>query len=893
MRAPRSFRRILRIPRPPAQQAALDIDEEFQLHLDLRTEELMAQGMSHEDARREALRAFGDRDRAREELLAPERRRLQRAGLSDRIGDLARDLRHAARGLGRSPGFAIVAILTLALGIGANTALYSVLDAVLLSPLPVRAPERLAMIWEARAEEDPDDRNSVNPANYMDWQKRSRTFEAMAGFFDSPVTVTSGDTPREVAIQLVHPRFFEILGVSPATGRTFTLEESAGPPGGASVAVISRTFWREQFGGDSSVIGRMIELGERRVEVVGVMDVDLDFISPDVAFWLPTDFAWASRQEMGRFIRVIGRLRPGATMATAEGEMEAIGADLRRELPDFNTRWYTNVVPLDDQVKGDVRPGLLVLLGAVGLLLLIACVNVANLLMVRAASRRSEIAVRAALGAGRGRIVRGLVIESLLLSAVGGVIGVTLATVTTRVLAVSVPDALRVPRLDQASVDVGVLLFALGIAVVTALLFSIAPAVEAFRTDLVGSLRDGGRGSSAGKPARRLRAAMVVGEISLSLLLLTAAGLLLRSFVELQRTDLGIRPENVVTGRVTLRGARYQTGEARTTFFQRAIESVGALPGVEAVGIVSWLPLGGSLSATGYFVPEKPRPTSGDMLVTEVQAIQGDFFPAMGIPLLQGRAFDARDVAGGTEVVIVNRAFAEQTWPGENPIGRRFIMPWDRDRTLEVVGVAGDVRQQGVETAAGPGLFLPHPQFAQFASASILVKTSTAAPTIQRQVVDRIHEIDPRLAVADLRTMRQVVADAIARPRLTSLLISCFAGLALLLAAVGIYGVVSYTVSLRAKEMGVRRALGAQASHVARLILGDALRLGAVGVGIGLVVAFFATRVMAKLLYDVSATDPLTFAATAMILLAVSVLAALAPALRAARVNPTDAIRAE
>ena len=891
-----AFRRILRLPLSPASQAARDVEDELALHIELRTEELMREGMTPDDARREALRAFGDPERARRELLAPERRRVRRARLGEWIGDLARDVRYAARGLGRNPAFTAVAVVTLALGIGANTALYSVIDAVLLEPLPVRDPERLAMIWEANADRGRDDRNVVNPGNFMDWRQRSRTFASMAGFWDTPGTVIGADGPREIAMRATHPDLFHVLGVPPLLGRPFTAADGAAPAGQIvvpTVVIISHDFWRDHFAGDSQVVGRRLDLAGRTVEVIGVMGPQVDFLSPEVALWVPTDFAWANRTDMGRFIRVVGRLAPGATLTAAAEEMEAIAAELRRADPDFNLGWHSNVVPLDEQVKGDVRPALLVLLGAVGVLLLVACVNVANLLMVRAASRRTEIAVRASLGAGRARIVRGLLIESLLLSVIGGALGAALAYLATRALATSVPDALRVPRLEQATVDIGVLAVAAVAAVITGVLFGLAPVLEAFRSDLVSSLREGGRGTSAGRPARRLRSAMVVGEIALSLVLLTAAGLLLRSFIELQRTDLGIRPEHVLTGRITLRGGRYPGPEARVAFFDRAIESIAALPAVEAVGAVTWLPLGGSLSATSYYPADRPRPEPDQMPGTQVQAVQGDFFGAMGIPVVRGRTLDRRDAAGAPEVAVVNRAFAERTWPGQDPLGKRFILPWGHDRNLEVVGVVGDIRHKGVETAPEPGVFLPHAQFSSFATASIVVRSVEENPALGRQITDRIREIDPNVAVADVEPMSDVVRDAIARPRLTSVLVAGFAGLALLLAAVGIYGVVSYTVSLRAREMGVRRALGAQVGDVARLVLGDALRLGAIGVAIGLGAAVFATSVLERLLYGVRPTDPLTFAGTAALLLVVTAIAALAPAVRAARVSPTEAIRAE
>jgi predicted permease len=887
-----SFRRLLRVRLSPARQAELDVADELRLHLDLRTEELMAEGMAEEEARREAQRAFGDPERARRELIAPARRRMRRMHAGEWLGDVARDVRHGARSLLRAPAFAAVAVLTLALGIGATTAMFSIVDAVLLEALPFAEPDELAMIFEAR-DDDPDARNVVNPGNFNDWRARARSFESMAAIYTFPVTLLTGGEPREVVVQLADPAFFGTLGVRPLLGRVFTAEEAAVAPGAGQVVVVSERFWREQMGSSPNAPGQMLELVGSRVEVIGVMPAELDVIAPDAAFWSPSDYSWGNRQDMGRFITVIGRLADGVTLDAAQREMQAIAADLRREAPDFNARWTTNVVALTEHLSGDVRVMMLVVLGAVAVLLLIACVNVANLLLARAATRRTEIAVRASLGAGRGRIARALMLESMVLALCGGAVGVALAYGATRALVASVPDSLRIARLASVSVDASVLLFALAASLLTGLLFGIAPVVEAFRTNLAGMLREGGRGSGGARRARRTRATLVVAQVAMSLVLLTGAGLLLRSLLELQRTDLGFNPQQVVTGRVTMRGERYSDGAARVAFFDQAIASIAALPAVQSAGMIWWLPLSGGASATNYYLPDRPRPVAGQEPITQVQAVQGDVFRALGIPLLQGRAFDARDQAGGARVVIVNRAFAESVWPGESPLGRRVVLPWGEDLDMEVVGVAGDIRHRGVDQPGEPTMFLPHAQFTQFASANLIVRTADAAPGAQREIVERVHDIDPTLAVADVMPMGDVFADAVARPRLTSVLVAVFALLALVLAAVGIYGVVSYTVAQRAREMGVRRALGARTADVAGMVLRDALRLGGAGIGIGVLVALVATRVLESLLYGVRPDDPIVLLGTAALLLGVTVVAALVPAWRAARVSPTEAIRYE
>jgi putative ABC transport system permease protein len=583
----------------------------------------------------------------------------------------------------------------------------------------------------------------------------------------------------------------------------------------------------------------------------------------------------------------------GVTLAAAESELTSIGAALRDEYPEFNGRWSANVVPLTEHLSGDIRVALLIVLAAVGVLLLIACVNVANLLLARAATRRTEIAVRASLGAGRARIARGLMIESLVLAVFGGVLGIGVALVATRALVASVPASLQIPRLADVSVDASVFAFAASATLLTGLLFGSAPIAEAFRTNLAGSLREGARGTAGGRRAQRTRATLVITEVALSLVLLTGAGLLLRSLVELQRTDLGFTADEVVTGRVTLRGERYATGAARVVFFDQALSSVATIPTVASAGLIWWLPLSGGVSATGYFLPEQPRPASSDMPGTQVQAVQGDIFAALDIPLLAGRTFDARDVADGALVAVVNRAFVQQSWPDGNAIGRRFVMPWGEDLDMEVVGVVGDTRHRGVEQEAEPTVYMPHAQFPQFQSANLIVRTTGAVGPVQRELVERIHQLDPALAVADVMPLRAVVADAVARPRLTSQLVGVFAALALLLAAIGIYGVVSYSVALRARELGVRRALGAQTGDVARMVLGDALRLGGAGIVIGLAIALLSTRVLQSLLYGVQPSDPVVFAVTAAVLMLVTLMAALVPTVRASRVSPTEAIRCE
>lgn len=885
------LRRLLRIPLPARQQASADLRAELELHLELRARELEEEGWPPERAREEALRLFGDPERVRREMLRTATRNVREQRGREAVWNMFRDVRYAGRSLLRSPAFTAVAVATLAIGIGANTAMFSVVDAVLLEPLPVPQPDRVAMVYETR---EGVPRNPGNPANFVAWRERAESFESMAAMYTIPVTVLSDGDARQVPMQLAHPDLFRVLKVAPRLGRVFAPEEGAASPGEAQVVVLSDGFWREQFGGDPEVIGKPVELVGGRAEVVGVMGPELDFFAPDVAFWMPTDYAWGNRTSMGRFTRVVARLAPGATMGSAQAEMDRIMAGLREEDPDFNSRWEASVVPLDEVVKGDVRPALLVLLGAVGVLLLVTCVNVANLMMVRAASRRTEMAVRASLGAGRGRIIRELLTESLLLSVVGGALGLVVAYLATQVLVTTLPAALDVPRLTEAGVDVGVLAFAALIAVATGVIFGLAPAFDAFRTDLVGQLREGGRGGGGGRRGHRVRSAIVVAQVALSLVLLIGAGLLLRSFVQLQRTDLGLQPENVVTARITMQGERYAEGEARATLLRQVISSVVSLPDVRTAGAIAWLPLTGLWSGHGFYLPGQEKPISSDLLPTEVQAVAGDAFTALGIPLLRGRTFTEADRPGAPLVVVVNEALAERTWPGENPIGKRLILPWGTDDLLEVVGVVANVRQRGVEQEAAPGLYRPYAQFPAFGSVTLAVRTGGADPgALAGQLATRVREIDPHMALAQLTTMEDVVADAIARPRLTSFAVAAFAGLALLLAALGIYGVLAYAVSLRNQELGVRQALGARAADVARLVLRDALVLAGIGVAVGVALAAVGTRILAAQLYQVSPRDPAVFLGMPLLLVGIALLAAVIPAIRAARVRPALAVRDE
>ena len=809
------------------------------------------------------------------------------------------DLRFALRLLKKNPGFTAVAVIALALGIGANTAIFSVVNEVLLRQLPYREPDRLVMIWE-RNRPRSRNMNSVSPANFLDWKDQSQTFEQMAGLFQQRFNLTGVDDPEELPAHVVTANFFPTLGVVAARGRTFTDQDAV--PDSARVVILSHGLWQRRFGGVSDVVGKTVTLSGNPYTIIGVMSPDFQFFVKHSTFggkpaemWLPARFSPNARIRSGRFMAAIGRIKPDVTIDHAQAEMNAIGSRLEQQYPDFNTGWGINLVPLDRQLTGEIRPALLVLFGAVGFVLLIACANVANLLLARAAVREKEIAVRAALGASRRRIVAQLLTESVLLAGIGGALGLLLARWGIDLLLALAPEGLL--RIKSVSTDFRVLGFACGAALLTGLIFGIVPALVASRPQLHDALKEGGRGASTGIAGTRLRGAFVMAEVALALVLLIGAGLLIRSFLRLQAVDPGFNTQKLLTVRVLLPGSKYGEDHQVIGFFRQLLQRIEALPGVRSASANSFPPFVGLGSTTGFLVEGRPAPRAGQVPVTDVRVVDPKYFSTMGIPLKEGRTFNDREATEASHVVIINETLARQYFQGENPIGRRITIDMkDENVPSEIIGVVGDVMHDGLGAPVGAMSYWPHPELV-YSFMTLLVRTQSDPLQLAGAIQREVKALDKDQPIADVRTMDQLLANSMASARFLTLLLSIFAVVAMVLSTVGIYGVMSYSVAQRSREIGIRVALGAQSIDVVRLVVGQGLLLATGGVAIGLLAAFVLTRLMSgvlsNLLYAVEATDALTFGGISVLLTAVALLACYVPARRAAKVDPLIALRYE
>jgi putative ABC transport system permease protein len=799
-----------------------------------------------------------------------------------------RDLRHGARLLWRSPGFTSIAVCALAIGIGANTAIFSVVYTLLLKGLPYQDPDRLVVVWEHNIPRDRKN-NVVAPANFIHWREMQRSFEDLAAVgITLTVTVTGGGEPEELRMQAVSESFFRLLGVRPALGRVFTPEEDR--PNNRAV-IISDRLWKRRFNSDPGILSRPVTIGGNVQTVVGVMPSGFSYLDKTVDAWMPVGFRPEARTPRGRALSVLGKLKPGVSAAQAQADMTRVHAELTRLFPAFNAGWTARVVPLREQLTGDVRPALLILFGSVGFVLLIACANVANLLLARAASRQRELAVRVALGAGRGRLIRQLIAESLLLSGAGGLAGLLLAWWSVSLLRVSVAERLPVQGLEMVGIDGAVLAFTAGSILLSAVLFGLAPALTAAGGALTPSLKEGGRSGTASR-GNRIRRAFVVAEVALALVLLAGAGLLVRSFVKLLDVDAGFNPSRIVTMTVSLPGSTYGDAARRTLFYQRLFERLEVLPGVEAVGGTSVLPLVGLGSATSYEVIGQTNPPAGEEHVADVRVVSNEYFQAMRIPLLKGRLFDAADKGDITNRVIINETMARRHWPGRDPIGQKVRVAWYDPREDEIVGVVGDVRHHGLDAQPRAMTYWPHPRFPS-GGMTIVMRTAGDAAAAVRGATALVRDQDPNLAVGNIRTMDDVVSSSVASRRLTVQVIGLFAVVALVLAALGIYGVIAYMVTERTHEIGIRIALGAEPGTVLRMIVGDAMSLTAAGMLVGIVGAVSLTRLMTDLLFEVTPGDPLTLGAVTIALTLVALAASYIPGRRATRVDPAVALRAE
>ncbi len=804
---------------------------------------------------------------------------------------LWKDLRFATRVLWRSPGFSAVALLALVLGIGANTAIFSVVNAVLLRPMPFVDPGRLVSIRESSPQGEKY--NVANPQNVADWQKRNHSFEQISAYFpyDLTMSLTGGGTPEEVPGGYVTRGFLSTLGVHPAMGRDFLTEEEL--PTAPDVALLSDGFWRRRFGADPHIVGKKLTIRGNPTTVIGVLPAGFRFPDVKADIWkLTTLHPETQRQGQGRYLAPIARLRPGVTRSQAQAEMNVIMAQLAREYPDFNRNWGATVIPLRQQFTGDLRTPLLVLLSAVGLVLLIACANVANLMLMRSSSRQREMAIRTSLGATRARIVRQLLAESLLLGIAGGSMGLMLAVWAKDLLLAMLPDSMSVAKVNSVTIDGNVLAFTVALSLGTAVLFGLLPALRASRPDLSDTLKEGGRAVSSSLRRNRMRAALVAGEMAVALVLLIGAGLLIRSFIRLEHVAPGFEPDHILSMRIGLTNPRYRDLKATSSGLDEILHRIAQVPGVVSTGSIQFPPLGGVLPATGFWVAGRPTPNPSEAPVTGVSIVTPGYFPTLGIPLISGRLFTERDQQATPQVTIVSQSLARQQFPNMDPIGQRLFVQWSRETPYQIVGVVGDVKHDGLDKEARPTVYFPNAQETQNI-ATLMIRTG-GDPTKLAPVAEQIiHAYDKDQAIANIQPLDMFLSKAVARPRFQSVLLAIFAGLALLLAAIGIFGVMSYSVAQRTHEIGIRVALGAQSDQVLRLVVGQGLLLALIGTAAGLAGAFALTRYLRTLLFNVSPMDWLTFTTLPLVLCAVAVGASYLPARRAMRVDPMQALRYE
>ncbi len=863
-------------------QEERDLEDELRFHLESETQLRVDRGETPEAARQKARREFGNFT-----LVQEDSRSMWGWVSIERIGQ---DLRFAARTLRKNPGFSVVAVLVLALGIGATTAIFSVVDSVLLKPLRFAQPDKLVMVWERRL--DSDHNNVVQTQNYLDWRARNRSFEAIAAMIGMPVNLAGSGDPIQVPGLRVSAGFFQILGVAPILGRGFRPEEDR--LDASCVAVMSHGLWQRRFG-RQDVIGQRIDLSggpkPSPCEVVGVMPPGFSFpgLPADVYLALRIDPATAPGD--GRNYRTVARLRAGVSMAQAQQEISAIAAGTAQERPRMNTGWSARVVPLLEQTVGDARTILLVLLGAVAFVLLIACANVANLMLMRASSRRREMTLRVALGAGRRRLLQQLIVESLLVSVAGGLLGFLMALWGVPTILRFLPSGFPLPRMQEIAVDTSVLAFSLLISIGCGLLFGIFPALQVNRVRMTGDLSQGGRGGSAAN--RGLRNLLVIAEVAVAVLLVVGAGLMLRSFLLLNQVSTGIRPERIITFRMLLATSLDDHfRENRAARVSQMLDRIRALPQVANAAATQFLPFSGSQAGSDYNRTDRPAPAPGTGTGGDVSVVSDDYFRTMGIPVLAGREFGPRDRMGAPPVAVINQAATRMLYPGENPIGHRLKVFWDGDAAVEIVGVVADTHHDGLEYPAQPCLFLAQAQ-SPTGFVSLVVRTRDDAASAVAAVPQQMQQVAPNQGIEKVESMENVIASSVARPRLEVTLMALFGGLALTLACVGIYAVISYSVQQRTRELGIRLALGAAPGSILGMILREGMLLAVAGIATGLLAALVLTRYLASLLYTVKTSDPAVYVTVALILGIAAIAGCCAPAFRATRVDPAITLREE
>ena len=807
---------------------------------------------------------------------------------------LWKNLAYSLRMLLKRPGLTLVAVIAIALGIGANTAIFSVVNRVLLQPLPYEEPQQLVNIATEQRDQALDGQGMFSVPDFLDVQQSVKTLESVAFYQNSGTMMTEGGEPERVLGASVTADYFSVLRVKPVLGRVFTRDEDK--PGAPPVVLLSYGLWQRRFGGDANIIGREIDLGGKTT-VVGILPAGFQFPIRDEPqdFWEPVLSASFMTKEIreeraNRFLPVVGRLRPGATVEQVKAELDLLSRQIEQQSSQTNTNVIFNAVSMHENITREYRTALLVMLGAVGLVLLIACANVANLLLARAVARQKEVAIRMALGASRGRIVAQLLTESLLLSLVGGVLGLLLASWGMQLLVAYGPA--NVPRLRDVSIDRYVLFFTLFVSMLTGILFGLVPALQASRPDPGNTLKQDGRGLTHARSSR-MRGALIVSEVALSLMLLVGAGLLINSFWRLLRTDAGFDPQNVLALDIPLGRAKYTTPEQRSAAFEELIARTKTIPGVRDAAVVSNVPLTDFDIELSFQIEGRPPYKLGEEYVSDYTIVSNDYFRTMNIALQRGRVFTNQDTSNSPRTLVVSDAFARRYFPNEDPIGKRIIFDGPTQVPREIVGVVGDVRRNGLDVDVQPEMYVSHIQKPERRLNLVIRSAAEDASQLAPAVRAEIKAFDPDQIIWRARTLEELLSTSVAPRRFNMLLLGVFAGVALVLAAVGLYGVMSYSVSWRTHEIGIRMALGAERADVLRLVVQQGMTMTLIGLALGLIGAYLLSRLIAGLLYGVSATDPLTFAGVSVVLLAVALLACLLPARRATHVNPIVALRSE
>ena len=883
----------------PAREAR--IVRELAAQLEDFYRDALARGLSDAEADSEACRQISDWDRLAEDVRLADRLHVasrfdrladsldgaagtERAGIrggARMLSDVLRDARYSLRQLRKRPGFSIVAIVTLALGIGATSAMFSVVNGVILRPLPFPQPEGLVSVAEIVPQFG---RFSVAPATFLDWRAQNSVFEHIVAYSGGSATFVDANGPERVINAAVSWDAFELLRVAPALGRGFRAEEDA--PGKANAIVLSHGMWQRRFGGDPGVLGRSVSLSGAPFTIVGVMPAGFRFPSRQTEYWVPIAVNPANASRGGHYLGVVARVNAGTSIEQADAELRTISERLALQYPDASAKESAEVRSLQETAVGEVRPALLILLAAVGVVVLIACANVANLLLVRGFVRAREIAIRTALGAARRRLISQMLVESLVVSLIGGALGLLLAYLT--IGPIQTLSVGSIPRVEDVSIDGRVLVFSLLLSVLTGVLFGLAPAAYAGRIGVLEVLKEGGR-SATGTGGRWTRSVLLVTEVALSIILLVGATLLLRSFARLTDVDPGFQPERALAFRVSLPNVTYREEHQRVAFYERLLEQLDALPQVTGAGLVQSLPLRGDY-VLSFTVRGRPDPKPGEGTSANHRSISPDYLKALGVPLLRGRTFTTRDADKAPMVAIVDQAFVDRYFPGQDPIGQGIDIGNGSDGYYDIVGVVGNVHQSGLDRDPSPTMYVPFKQDV-FSSVWIVARTDgdpSQLTPLARQVV---RAVDPGLPVFGLTPLATVVTDSVADRRFSLLLLALFAGLAVFLAAVGLYGVVAYSVNQRTQEIGIRMAIGARRSHVLSMVLTEGMRLALIGVAIGLIGAMTLSGLMSKMLFRVTPGDPLSYVVTAAVLVVIAALACYFPALRATRVDPIVALR--